>query len=260
MTETGGPYAPDRRARLEQGLGSLYTAVYLMLRSPADPIGWLFIGFRFGLEGWVGLVMWMDPERANIGGKGVIALIRGDHCSQCAGKVEQIIKWVQQALNELRDMVRWAESYFKTGALGIIMLTFTRPGATGIDQIVSRLQQQFGNETAPIMVLWFDKDGNVQFACISEGCRQLEKDNPNLIAKIKTAFARALAIAIAAYPGLSPQLAWWLAYGICGGDPDCILWLAEEIAKELGSGGGSNCQWRLQPLHPQLRLKALMPC
>ena len=270
-SSTGGFYAPTPRDRLEQGLGALYTAAALI--GKVDQQGrpqneWVFVAFRSLESGWIGLIMLLPPEKAQLGdGRGLLAVIRGDNCSECAGKAKVIAEWVSRALrdlpvlrNQLMNDKFWSQ-FTERGFMEIIILTFTRPGAQGVNTVITSLRnnQTIRNSETPIMVLSFDENGNVQFQCISVGCENLQQNHPELIDKIKQAFGRALALAMAAYPGLSPALAWHLAFGICGGDLDCILWLAEEIAKELGgSGGDANCQ--KMKLHPLLRLKPLRPC
>ncbi len=257
MTRTGGTYAPTHKDRLEQGLGTLYTAAALIgkidrNRPPNEwAWEWILIAFRASVGDWIRLIMWLPPERAQLGdGRGVVAVIRGDNCSECAGKAKLIEQWVLQALRELPSLrVQLVSNEFwsqftQQGFMEIIMLTFTRPGAQGINTIITTLQSNatIRNSQTPIMALSFDANGNVQFQCISIGCENLQRDHPDLIERIKQAFGRAMTLAMLAYPGLSPHIAWHLAFGICGGDPDCILWLAEELEKELCSGNLANCE------------------
>lgn len=165
MTGTGGTYAPTRKDRLEQGLGTLYTATALLCGH------WVLVAFRANND-WQGLIMWLSPEQAQLGdGRGVVAVIRGDNCSQCASKARIIEQWVLQALRELPSLrfqlvnnEFWSQ-FTKNGFMELIMLTFTKPGAQGINTIITALKDNptIRNSETPIMVLSLDENGNVQF-------------------------------------------------------------------------------------------------
>lgn len=115
----------------------------------------------------------------------------------------------------------------------MIVLSFTNKDATGVQAVIDKLKgnSTIRNSDVVIAVVYWD-NGQPAVQCISAGCANMKRDNPvgyeQLMQKLKDAFNGA----ISAYPGLSPAAAWHIAFAACGGDVDCILFIAEQIAKE----------------------------
>ncbi|MCS7197973.1 MAG: hypothetical protein NZ930_04755 [Candidatus Bipolaricaulota bacterium] len=199
--------------------------------------------------------------------KNVVLLLRGDHCKDCGNKVNTIIDWVSRALDVVkskwfsRDPL-WPKMYPEGRNETIIALVFTNENATGIPTVIGALRKEFSESEIAIIVINFEKQSNgtvtVRLTCIGKPCGDLERSG--VLERIRRDYSRALRAAMAAYPGYSPQVAWWLDYGVCGGDPDCIRFIMEQLEKELGIGDGGERPVEAGALSPQLRLKALMPC
>lgn len=90
-------------------------------------------------------------------------------------------------------------------------------------------------------MIYFEQQPNgtytVELTCIGNQCVELEV----VLERIRNDYSRAIELAMAAYPGLSPEMAWHLAYGVCGGDADCIRFIADQIEKELCGGDPQQC-------------------
>jgi hypothetical protein len=67
------------------------------------------------------------------------------------------------------------------------------------------------------------------------------RGSENSLGEMLSKLEQAMQVAQMAYFGYPAQTAWWLAYGICGGDIGCILFFAEAIAKELEEECGGPC-------------------
>ncbi|MCS7198227.1 MAG: hypothetical protein NZ930_06080 [Candidatus Bipolaricaulota bacterium] len=71
------------------------------------------------------------------------------------------------------------------GDYNIVALVFTRPGAKGINDVITALQanQAIMNSSVPVMVIWKDANGEINYTC------------EQLPAKIKWILAQKLASA-----------------------------------------------------------------
>jgi hypothetical protein len=211
--------------RLEQGVGTLYALSLFAIA------GWHMHGFVVEGDWAAGLAF---LPRGSIPGydRGVVMVLRGDHCTDCAAKAEQIKDWVKKAMAHIRS------PGFRLGYNGeqpVITVVFTNSNATGIPTVISTLQQEFSKNDVAIVVIYFEQEAGgtvtVNLTCIGQQCGELER--AGVLDRIKRDYSRAIGLATRAYPGTTPEMAWWLAYGICGGDPDCINFLADQIEKEL---------------------------
>jgi hypothetical protein len=214
--------------RLEQAIGTLYS---LSLFAVA---GWHIHGFP--KEGnWVAGLAYLPAGQIPGFNQDIIMVIRGDHCIDCAAKIQEIIKWVTQAIAHMNSL-GFNLAYYN-GDERIITLVFTNSNATGIPIVLHNLGQTFSDSTLPIVVLFFEKtpDGNytIQAECTGSQSKCEELKDKGVIEKIRSDFNRALQLALAVYTGTDPQSAWFLAYGVCNGDADCIRFFAQQIERWL---------------------------
>jgi hypothetical protein len=159
-------------AQLEHGLGIFYTARNILQTSPSDTSGWLFRGLipLVGRGQWMLLAL-LPGERAGLGGKGVVALIRGDHCSSCANRVDDIITWLTEALTLLPNYINSLAS----GGFGMAVLNFTKAGTTGVTEAVDAVNQAFADNPFAVVSVWIGSDGNVYYSCVGMMCSSLEQ-------------------------------------------------------------------------------------
>jgi hypothetical protein len=223
--------------RLEQAIGTLYALGLFALS------GWHMHGFVVqgsGADSWAAGLAFLP--RGSIQGydKGIVLVLRGDHCTDCAAKAQQISQWVDMVIGHInsREFSFWGYR----GEQAVITLVFTNSNAKGIPTVISTLESAHGQKGVAIAVIYFEKQSNgtftVKIKCIGQRCAELER--AGVLERIRSDYARAIEMAMRAYPGYSPEMAWWLAYGICGGDPDCIKFLADALEEELKEKCGNN--------------------
>jgi hypothetical protein len=173
------PYIPrTQRDRSEQGLGTIYIA------ANAVRTGWQYNGLVLDLQGsytqkygeWWGASVLLSKENS-VSGRSILTLARGDHCTQCGGKAQEIGDWVERALQLLPVEVSWY------GAdLGVITVVFTNPDSQDIaNTILPKLQKRFGESDKIIIVSWMDSNGRIWWSCIG-ACNNLKPGEAEQIA------------------------------------------------------------------------------
>ena len=219
--------------RLEQAIGTLYALSFFAVA------GWHMHGFV--VEGnWAAGLAFLP--RGSIQGydKGVVLVLRGDHCTDCAAKAQQISQWVDMAIKHIHSPGFSFWGY--RGEQAVITLVFTNSNAKGIPTVISTLESAHGQKDVAIAVIYFEKQSNgtftVNLKCI--GLKYAELEQAGVLERIRQDYAKAIELAMRAYPGYSPEMAWGLAYGICGGDPDCIKFIADALEEELREECGGN--------------------
>jgi hypothetical protein len=135
-----------------------------------------------------------------------------------------------------------------------VLLVFSaEPGA--VAQLEQALQAK--NLQTPVLIL-YPENGQWQARCVGN-CS--DKDfldavaaalaqalgtpysggSENALGEMLSKLEEAMELAQLAYLGLSPDKAWWIAYGACMGDLGCILFIAESIKRELEEQCGGPC-------------------
>ncbi len=178
----------DRAAldRYEQGVGSVLVAANSIRQ------GWLYYGFRADSSGqysdsygmWWASVLYLPPERLpyDNNGRGIIVVERGDNCTNCAAKSEEIVAWIGRAV----EMVPTIQEGFKApwvdpNSIGVVTFAFTNPQAQGIDTVLQKVRTQYANSQVPIIVSWLENN-IVHFECIGAGCESLTWEEQEKIA------------------------------------------------------------------------------
>ena len=95
-----------------------------------------------------------------------VALLGGDHCSDCGLKIDEIEAWVGKALKALKgDKMTLLRPYTR---LRMVAFAFTRPGAQGIDELLRALNALYGQSGIPVIISWVDEDGQAWGRCIGD--------------------------------------------------------------------------------------------
>jgi len=210
--------------RIEQGLGTLLAA------GNAASQGWQVKGFKpitgsSGRTAWtaeltmtaekayeLGILVRMTrlgPDNRPYNLTGIHVVVLGYHCEQCGELAQQMVDWINQAL------ARYGENFTTNGQtrgdLNVFIVSFTREDPQGVRDVINALVAEFGDTDAVIMVVWIE-NGEVKWACISEGCNSLTPEE-------QAAIARSFANLLSKYPsGMINTL-----IGFCGGDVGCII-------------------------------------
>ncbi len=186
-------------------------------------------------------------------------------------KVAEIIEKITQAAHNW-----WQRNQRDLGlgtAITVLVAFNVEPGAvTALEQALASKDLQ-----TPVIIL-YPEDGQWEAKCVGN-CSDRQ-----FLDAVATALAQAFGTPYAggndtsllellerleespiyaqlAYPGLSSQQAQWLAYGVCGGEVGCILFIEAQIAKWLNENAAAGCQWRYDGVvEPASRFEELMPC
>jgi hypothetical protein len=119
-------------ARYDQGFGIIVSTARIVSNMPSSLTGWSasLVGIVPRNNGtWWGAVMIfthptiaVDPRQ----GLRYVGVIGGDHCQSCSAKVNDIVRWIYQALSEVQ---RQMTSYGIDRDRGLVAFAFTKPGA-----------------------------------------------------------------------------------------------------------------------------------
>jgi hypothetical protein len=106
----------------------------------------------------------LDPD------KSFLAITGGHHCGgiSCASpSVEQYVKdWLQEAVQLAKERTE--------GDQRVVVFSFTRDGAlVSISGLISALFTVFANETEVVVMVTWERNGTVFFACVSKACEGL---------------------------------------------------------------------------------------
>jgi hypothetical protein len=241
----------DTVPKVEQGVGTILAAAHAVFK------GWQVKGFApttvGGQTAWVAELTlspngaWrlgalvpmtrIGPDGQAYDLKGIHATVLGHHCQQCGNLAKDIAGWLSEAL---RDGYGRPGSGFTTKGsngreLNVFVVSFTRENPQGVDNVVKHLMGEFGNTHAVIMVVWIE-NGQVKWACVSEGCKAL---NPGE----QEAIARSFANLLSRYFGHAVRSAAM----VCGGDLDCMREVLETLWPECRKGGcrtGHMSRWQ----------------
>ena len=217
-------------SRLDQALGTLFSAAGAVLR------GWVAHPFRVETN-WAASVLLL-PQGHNIPGVSsrIMVLLRGDHCTNCAANANNIVEWLQIALQRLQDTSSppigppgLGLTY--GGDMKVIVLSFTNTQATGVDAVKNKLKSSGADSNSVLIVMvYWDSNGQPQAECISTACVLMKMSNPTgfeeLMRRLKEAFLWG------PLANLNQHELAALMFGICGGDLECVLFFAEQLAKE----------------------------
>jgi len=168
----------------EQALGSLMVAANSIRQ------GWTYYGFRADKGGaygssydiwWAG-VLYLSPDKLppNNSGRGIMVVERGDNCTDCAAKADEIAAWIGRAV-EMVPAIQDSLKGIDPNSLGVVTFAFTNPNAQGIDTVLQRLRTQYANSQVPIIVSWV-VNNIVHFECIGTGCANLTWEEQEKIA------------------------------------------------------------------------------
>ncbi|MEM4298538.1 MAG: choice-of-anchor D domain-containing protein, partial [Nitrososphaerota archaeon] len=184
----------QRDIRMNVGFGTILVAFAISQDSQ----------YGFSVQGFLGpngkALSPNDPRafllaEGTIDGKRVVSVIRGDHCSTCNSpdNITDVLQFVKDAINMIRYGLLQVDpktggGTFPLGDYNVVALVFTRPGAKGIDDVISALQADpsIKNSSVPVMVIWKDANGEINYKCVNAACEQLP-------AKIKWILAQKLA-------------------------------------------------------------------
>lgn len=191
----------------------------------------------FLVEGsWAAGIMYLPQALSD--GRNIVALVGGDNCSQCGTErnIQNIVDWLKVAIRNIPLFGGGSctpsgsceisgnpldHAYPWQGNERIIILMFTNPNATGVDNAISRIQREFGSDpfTPGIYVIRF-KEGHWQVECVAGKCSE------QVVQIIQEALDRVLAMST------NPRYDLWSIWVACGADADCILWMLEQLEKE----------------------------
>ena len=101
--------------------------------------------------------------------------------------------------------------------LNLFVFAFTRDNPQGVESIVSFLASRFQYTDAVIMIVW-TVDGQVKWACVSEGCRYLTPSE-------QQAIAQSFANLLSKYPAYAVAS----AMRFCDGDIECMRRVLESL-------------------------------
>lgn len=132
--------------------------------------GWVFKGFYTNPgRTWWGAVfrylptMFSTPDNIP---RGYTVVAGGDHCRDCLEKVDEIITWIQSAVDTVRFLITDPAPVNEFGgSQGIVTFAFTRQGAQ-VEQVLNLLISVFRNSNIPIIVSWTTSSGQVRYVCI----------------------------------------------------------------------------------------------
>lgn len=156
---------------------NMYERVFSLVVASARLHGlydWQFKGFvsaSYAYGTWWGSVVVYRPtvitdpnDQTPI--TGYVAVVGGDHCQDCSAKANEIVAWVQKAIEQLPTFI---SRYHETGYSdrGVVTFAFTRPGAD-VGAVLDALIANFGNSEIPIIVSWTTSDGRVMYMCIGK--------------------------------------------------------------------------------------------
>ena len=162
--------AAESRQRAERGYSTILiagNAVSGDWSSTVYAVGWRFIQFvkeQYPYGTWWGAVLKATPTQIGLPTDEPferVVIAGGDHCQDCAQKANEIVEWVRKALEVLPSHVyEWKHDE------GYITFAFTRPGATGVQQVIQALQAEFGDSDIPIIISWVDTNGQIWWECV----------------------------------------------------------------------------------------------
>ncbi len=168
----------------EQALGTL------MVAGSSIRQGWTYYGLRADKGGvygssydiwWAG-VLYLSPDKLspNNNGRGIIVVERGDNCTDCAAKANEIVSWIGRAV-EMVPSIQGNLTNIDPNSIGVVTFAFTNPNAQGIDMVLQKLRTQYANSQVPIIVSWLENN-IVHFECIGAGCGNLTWEEQEKIA------------------------------------------------------------------------------
>lgn len=127
-----------------------------------------FIHAQYAYGTWWGAVLFYNtakicsPSDPQCGKPDWVAIAGGDHCQNCAAKADEIVAWVQRAIDEARTRIGPGPGQAREG---MVTFAFTRDGAQ-VFEVLNALIAAFQNSDIPIIVSWTDVSGQVQYMCI----------------------------------------------------------------------------------------------
>jgi len=110
-------------------------------------------------------------------GRSIVAVTRGDHCTNCGAKAYEISSWIRRAV-ELTPSIQREKDI--RADLGVVTFAFTNPNADAAS-VLERLRQDHKNSSVPIIVAWWE-NGQVRYECIGRGCSNLSWQEQERIA------------------------------------------------------------------------------
>ncbi len=224
-----------------------------------DQAGWQI----HGGSGWSWLFPQIDVDlqvhvvaTATIEGRQVTVFVHveaklgKDEVGKIVGNIEQIAQIAR----------RWVASQnLGNNPMGtaITVLVVFSADPDAVDQLVTTLQGMNISLQTPVIIL-SNEGGQWEIRIIGDPKDQVFLDavaaalaqalgtpyaggNENTIGELVQKMEQAITAAETAYFGYSSQTAWWLAYGVCGGDMGCILFLAEALVEQLEEECGGPC-------------------
>lgn len=169
-------------------------------------------------------------------------------------EVEEIATTIEQITKYARNFVNSVGSLGEGSTAVTVLIAFdTEPGA--VDQLVAALQQ---NDLQTPVIILYPENGQWLAKCVGNCSDKKfldavanalasalgqppQEGSESALGEMLRKFEQAMQNAQMAYLGYSGEAAWWLAYGVCGADLGCILFLSEQIAKELREQCGGPC-------------------
>jgi hypothetical protein len=105
----------------------------------------------------------------------LVIVMRGDNCHICAGRAQEIIDWITQAISTLNSQLKQDCIAFilfcENIDRGIVIYGFTDGTATGTTKVLEEIEKRFGGTDAAILVWRLMPDGSVEYECIGRGCQ-----------------------------------------------------------------------------------------
>ncbi len=132
------------------------------------------------------------PKDKSPSGRSIVVAVRGDSCQECGTRqnIDDILKWAKGVLDTRTiwnpgGLFGIGRGFTFNADRGAMVLAFTRPGATGVDDVIRALQgdPRLANSAVPIIVAWLSADGStVYYACVGSGCGNLSDEEQKRIA------------------------------------------------------------------------------
>lgn len=157
------------RARYEQGFGTIVAAARTVDNMVGGPNEWgaslQAIVYRDNGRWWGAVVLFTHPTLSTDPNRAAqyVAVVGGDHCQNCAAKVDDIVSWINTALVEVQRQM----NIYDLRGKGIVTFAFTKAGAN-VEAVLNFLIAAFGDSDIPIIVSWTTSDGRVMYMCLGK--------------------------------------------------------------------------------------------